>query len=95
MPKESSWFGSYAPSEGDDDAHSVVAKTVIPMRLQPLYTENRIGLKTLDLRGDVAFETCKGPHMQLSDACWKPLFQKYVGGLIGTHSSPEYLLRVQ
>ncbi|GBE81325.1 alpha/beta-hydrolase [Sparassis crispa] len=75
VPKESSWFGSYAPQ--DDDLSE---KTILPMRLQPLYVEDWIGLRTLDERGDVLLETCEGEHMQLSTGCWKPFVQKYVGG---------------
>lgn len=91
VPKESSWFGSYAPA--DDDAVAP-AKTIIPMRLQPLYTENRIGLRTLDERGDLVLATCEGAHMQLSDDCWKPLARVYVGGAIDL-SEPKYVLQVQ
>ncbi|KAI0790670.1 alpha/beta-hydrolase [Abortiporus biennis] len=78
VPKETSWFGSYAPPEDHDD----YGKTIIPMRLQTLYTEDRIGLKTLDERGDVVLETCEGEHMQLSTGCWRPLVNTYVGGPI-------------
>ncbi|KZT00467.1 alpha/beta-hydrolase [Laetiporus sulphureus 93-53] len=77
VPKESSWFGSYAvPDNGTN------AKTIVPMRMQPLYLENWIGLKTLDRRGDVILETCEGEHMQLSDDCWLPLAKRFVGGLV-------------
>ncbi|KIP10956.1 hypothetical protein PHLGIDRAFT_100544 [Phlebiopsis gigantea 11061_1 CR5-6] len=90
VPKESSWFGSYAPA---DDALAP-AKTIIPMRLQPLYTQNRIGLRTLDDRGDLILTTCDGAHMQLSDGCWKPLAQEYTGGVIHLSQS-KYVLQVQ
>ncbi|EKM54569.1 uncharacterized protein PHACADRAFT_57928, partial [Phanerochaete carnosa HHB-10118-sp] len=79
VPKESSWFGSYAPADEDAGA----ARTVIPMRLQPLYTENRIGLRTLDERGDVELVTCDSAHMHLKTECWQPLIEKYVGGVVG------------
>lgn len=100
VPKESSWFGSYAPSE---DARSsfwpsgIFDKTIIPMRLQPLYTEDRIGLKTLDKRGDVVLETCEGVHMELSKDCWEPLIKRFVGGLTktGHDSVSQEILRVQ
>lgn len=64
------------------------------MRLQAVYTENRIGLKTLDRRGDLALVTCDGVHMQLSN-CWKPLAEKYVGGAINLSAIPDYSFRVQ
>ena len=75
VPKESSWFGSWAPSEDN-----VAEKIIIPMRLQPLYLENRIGIRTLDERGDLVMWPCKGQHMELSNACWRPLVRRYIGG---------------
>ena len=54
-------------------------KTIIPMRLQPLYVDDTIGLRTIDERGDLVFETCEGEHMVI-EGCWKPLVEKYVGG---------------
>jgi len=53
-------------------------KTIIPMRLQPLYTEDWIGLRELDERGSVIFETCEGEHMQMGD-CWEDLVKRFVG----------------
>lgn len=77
-PKESSWFGSYAPSDETFSGE----RTIIPMRMQELYVHDTIGLKSLDERGGVVLNTCKGVHMQLTDACWKPLVEKYVGGAV-------------
>ncbi|KAI0768725.1 alpha/beta-hydrolase [Trametes elegans] len=78
VPKESSWFGSYAPPDPD----SVEAeKTIVPMRLQPLYRDDWIGLRTLDRSGRVVLETCEGEHMQIGD-CWRPLVQRYAGGVL-------------
>lgn len=57
-----------------------VDKTLIPMRLQPLYQEDWIGLRELDERGDVVLEACEGEHMQLSDGCWEPLVRRFCGG---------------
>jgi len=82
VPKESSWFGSYAPPE--DDAVGVdstaPAKTIIPMRLQPIYLSDTIGLRTLDERGSVILETCEGEHMHLRQDCWQPLVRRFLGG---------------
>ncbi|TFK25516.1 palmitoyl-protein thioesterase [Coprinopsis marcescibilis] len=93
VPKESSWFGSEA-IPGDDEVGMQQRigqrpfllniqrrddREIIPMRLQRLYTEDWIGLRTLDTRGDVILETCEGEHMQVGD-CWKPLVLKFVGG---------------
>ena len=76
-------------------APAAAAKTIIPMRLQTVYTENRIGLKTLDERGSLALVTCDGVHMQLSNDCWKPLVRTYIGGVVDSFPTPEYSLRVQ
>ena len=59
------------------------------MRLQPIYLDDRIGLKTLDERGDVILESCEGEHMQLSQDCWEPIVKKYVGGPVGELSFYE------
>lgn len=93
VPKESSWFGSVSSEDGDKQyllsaAHAqtplsnvpqTLGKTIIPMRLQPLYQEDWIGLRQLDERGDVVLEACEGEHMQLGD-CWKPLVKEFCGG---------------
>jgi len=82
VPKESSWFGAYAvPNDSVTEARAQPQeKTVVPMRLQPLYIENWIGLRTLDGRGAVVLETCEGEHMVLTDDCWQPLVRRFVGG---------------
>lgn len=77
VPKESSWFGAYAVPEDDEGA---LEKTIVPMRMQPLYREDWIGLRTLDERGAVVLETCEGEHMVLTDECWQPLVRRFVGG---------------
>ena len=56
------------------------------MRLQPIYLDDRIGLKTLDERGDVILESCEGEHMQLSQDCWEPIVKKFVGGPVDDFS---------
>ena len=54
--------------------------TITPMRQQPLYTEDWIGLRELDKKGAVVLETCEGEHMQLGD-CWERLVKKFAGGI--------------
>ncbi|KAI0331191.1 alpha/beta-hydrolase [Cubamyces sp. BRFM 1775] len=88
VPKESSWFGSYAPSP--EDAQDASEKTVVPMRLQPLYKNDWVGLRQLDESGRVVLETCEGEHMQLKDECWKPLVKRYVGGILDDDESAMY-----
>lgn len=53
---------------------------IVPMRLQPLYTEDWIGLRALDERGAVHLETCPGEHMELEDSCWEWIVKKFCGG---------------
>jgi palmitoyl-protein thioesterase len=88
VPKESSWFGSYAPSDetfpGD--------RTVIPMRMQELYVHDTIGLKKLDEKDSVVFKTCEGVHMQLTDDCWRPLVEEFVGGAV--RKTPTFRVQV-
>ncbi len=89
VPKESAWFGSEEiPNDNsatytasDQQLLSAVEKTIIPMRLQPLYVEDWIGLRELDERGGVVFASCVGEHMQMSD-CWEELIVEYTGGLL-------------
>ncbi|KAJ3518127.1 hypothetical protein NLJ89_g44 [Agrocybe chaxingu] len=91
VPKESAWFGA---EEVDEDAtysegsiqkvfklglQQTMERAVIPMRLQPIYLEDWIGLRKLDECGSITFETCKGEHMQMSD-CWEDIVAKFVGG---------------
>lgn len=93
IPKESAWFGSEESVEDEfqllDEqsqpqqpmASSLNAQTspsIIPMKQQPLYLEDWIGLRTLDERGRVSLVACKGEHMQMGD-CWEPLVKKYTG----------------
>ncbi|KAJ2913467.1 hypothetical protein MD484_g6954, partial [Candolleomyces efflorescens] len=83
VPPESSWFGSEAIPEDDAAGgprqERLSDVVIIPMRLQPLYLEDWIGLRQLDERGDVVFETCEGEHMDIGD-CWKGLVEKFAGG---------------
>ncbi|KAH8119193.1 palmitoyl-protein thioesterase [Phellopilus nigrolimitatus] len=82
VPKESAWFGSYAPPEEDesDMISAIRAKTILPMRLQPTYLADTFGLRKLDERGAVVLEICEGEHMQIAQECWEPLVRRYVGG---------------
>ena len=57
IPRESSWFGSFAIGS---------LSTKISMRDQPLYTQDWIGLQTLDKRGAVVQKSCPGDHMHIT-----------------------------
>jgi palmitoyl-protein thioesterase len=81
VPKESAWFGSYPVPDGDEEGvgGGGKEKAIVPMREQPLYVEDWIGLRTLDESGRVELVSCDAEHMRLSPECWKPLVKKYVG----------------
>ncbi len=80
VPKESSWFGSYEPLDESSATANAGERPIIPMRLQPTYIADTFGLRTLDERGAIVLEVCEGEHMRISDECWKPLVQRFVGG---------------
>lgn len=83
IPKESSWFGSYAPP---DNSVGLVAEepVIIPLRQQPLYTEDWIGLKKLDSEDRIKFIACEGGHLHYSE-CFASVIKEYAGVL-----SPSY-----
>lgn len=56
-PVESQFFEFYKPGNEYD---------ILPLRESPIYTEDRVGLKTLDLAGKLDFLTIEGAdHMQI------------------------------
>jgi len=87
VPKESSWFGSEVV--GDVAASSFEQAVLrldsshhmVPMHSQPLYVEDWIGLRTLDERGGLVLDTCKGEHMQIGD-CWEDFVRQWTGELV-------------
>jgi palmitoyl-protein thioesterase len=79
VPRDSSWFGSFAPPQEDANGPYPDHTDIIPMRLQPLYVEDWIGLRKLDETGRVHMELCEGEHMHLKTECWKPVVKRYVG----------------
>jgi len=90
IPKETAWFGAEVVNE-EGKHTSQISQTsfsipkqlleweMVPMRLQPIYLENWIGLRDLDDRNAITFEECKGEHMHLGE-CWKPLVKRFTGG---------------
>lgn len=77
IPKESSWFGTYASL---DELVDPVAQepAIIPLRQQPLYTEDWIGLKKLDLEDRIKFIACEGGHLHYSKYL-AAVIKEYVG----------------
>lgn len=67
IPKESGWFAEVNGTE------------VIPLKDRPIYTEDWLGLKTLDERGALHLERVDGRHMELDDKVLGEVFKKYYG----------------
>ncbi|CAO1632748.1 unnamed protein product [Sympodiomycopsis kandeliae] len=80
VPKRSSWFEAYPTesTEEGDVASKGKKEETIPLRQSELYKSDRVGLKTLDKRGSLVLDTCKGAHMQINGACQLKVFGKYV-----------------
>jgi len=82
VPKESPWFGSEAIEEDTDENQNqqVISQlqTIVPMKKQQLYIEDWIGLRKLDEKGGIVFDSCEGQHMNIS-GCWERLVRGYVG----------------
>jgi len=58
VPKDSEWFAYYPPNSTD---------VIIPMKEQPIYTEDWIGLKTLDQSGRLhLLDIPNADHMQFT-----------------------------
>ena len=94
VPKESAWFGSYAPIK--EESQGLSTPTLVPMKLQPLYSEDWIGLKQLDQAGRVKLVSCDGEHMQLSRECWEPIVTQYLANSkVDNASNNRYGVLVQ
>jgi palmitoyl-protein thioesterase len=69
IPKESGWFAEVNKTDGK----------VTELRDRRIYKEDWIGLKKLDAKGGLVFETTPGDHMQLDEDVLKETFRKYFG----------------
>lgn len=67
IPKLSAWFAEVNGSE------------VTELRERDIYKEDWIGLKALDEKGALKFETTAGGHMQLSDEVLRKAFKENFG----------------
>jgi len=56
-PRESSHFEFYVPGQAD---------VILPLKESPIYTEDRIGLKSLDEAGRLHFMEVEGNHLEFS-----------------------------
>lgn len=70
VPRESAWFGFY-----DGTA-------LVPLRDQPIYQQDWIGLKALDKKGALVLDTASGGHMQFTLEWFKEhIVDKYLAGV--------------
>lgn len=69
IPKESGWFAE----KNETDGH------ITELKDRPIYKEDWLGLKELDKKGGLHFETVGGEHMRLEEKDLKKLFGKYFG----------------
>lgn len=67
VPKETSWFAEVNGTE------------VTALKDRTIYKEDWLGLKELDKKGALKFETAKGRHMELTDKLLSSAFEKYFG----------------
>ncbi|PVI01929.1 palmitoyl-protein thioesterase 1 precursor [Periconia macrospinosa] len=67
IPKESGWFAQTNSSSGE----------VTHLRNRTIYTEDWIGLRKLDQKGGLVFESTKGGHMQIGDEVIVDVANKY------------------
>ena len=77
IPRESGWFAEVNATSGE----------VTKIQDRDIYKQDWIGLKALDKKGALKFETVPGEHMQLRDKDLKKLFGQYFGA--AGHSSKE------
>ncbi|XP_024045393.1 palmitoyl-protein thioesterase 1 isoform X2 [Citrus clementina] len=69
VPKETSWFGYYPDGSFDP---------LLPAQQTQLYTEDWIGLKTLDEAGKVKFINVTGSHLEISRSDMKKYIVPYL-----------------
>lgn len=62
QPRESQWFGFYAP--GQD-------KKILPLRETSLYLNDNLGLQQMDKEGKLVFLESEGDHLQFTDEWFK------------------------
>lgn len=71
IPRESGWFAEV----------NVTDSRVTNLTERAIYKEDWIGLKQLDEKGGLVFESVRGGHMELHDKDLKRLFKRYLGPL--------------
>jgi len=74
VPRESSWFGFYAPNSTSE---------ILPLRQSALYRQDRLGLRALDRAGKLHFASCECKHREVpSETCrlqvWDAATKRYL-----------------
>jgi palmitoyl-protein thioesterase len=69
IPKETGWFAEV----------NATSEQVTLLKDRPIYKEDWLGLKTLDEKGSLVFETLKGGHMQISGKQLRSVMKTYFG----------------
>lgn len=72
VPKESGWFAEV----------NRTSQEITPLRERDLYKEDWLGLKELDQRGGLVFDTVEGEHMQLRNKDLRMIFKKYFAAVL-------------
>ncbi|KAF2870718.1 Alpha/Beta hydrolase protein [Massariosphaeria phaeospora] len=75
IPKESGWFAQTNISSGE----------VVELRDRPIYQQDWIGLKELDEKGGLVFETTSGGHMTFEDDVLEHVFKTYFAPTTTAH----------
>jgi palmitoyl-protein thioesterase len=73
IPKETGWFAEVNTTSGQ----------VTLLQDRPLYKEDWLGLKALDEKGSLVFETLKGGHMQIGKEQLRSVMKTYFGPAAG------------
>jgi len=74
VPKESGWFAYTNASDG----------SVTGVREREIYKQDWIGLRALDEKGGLHFETTEGGHMNLGDEVLTHVFEKWFSAKSGS-----------
>lgn len=65
QPRDTQWFAFYEP--GQD-------VKIVPLQSSTMYTEDRLGLREMEARGQLAFVESPGNHLQFTE----PWFEEHI-----------------
>jgi palmitoyl-protein thioesterase len=69
VPKETAWFADV----------NLTSAEITPLKERDVYKEDWLGLKKLDKKGGLIFESTPGEHMRLTDEVLIDAFKTYFG----------------